>query len=109
MIARHLPRCMLGLLLAVTTARSSTVLAGATTCPETAIGTVAADEAGLRVVDATANALRRDDVLVQLNGRRLRSCADFAAALTEARQNEVAPLFLVRRGSETVAVAVDWP
>jgi hypothetical protein len=55
------------------------------------------------------SALRAGDVLLQLNGHRLQTCADLGAALREALDNDVAPLFLIRRGAQTVAVVAQWP
>lgn len=54
---------------------------------------------------AAASGLRTGDVVVQVNGVLLRTCGEWARAVTEARREQKALLLLVRRGDgETPAV-----
>jgi hypothetical protein len=85
------------------------VRAAASACPDSQVGTVTQDVVGLQVVQPTMSPLQPGDVLLQLNGQRLQTCADLSAALGAARTNAVAPLFLIRRGPQTIAVVAEWP
>lgn len=73
-------------------------------CPDTEFGRVVVTRDGLQVVEPGAEEVQPDDILVQLNSHRLRTCADLGQALKEARERQLAPLLLVRRDQELEAV-----
>lgn len=101
-------RVLSGLLAAVTLV-SLCQRANASACPDTRIGKIEPTADGLRVDESAAQALRPGDVLIQLNSHRLRTCADLAEALTEARRHELATLFLIRRGGTSDVALVTAP
>ena len=73
---------------------------------------LAAREGGLEIaaVDpdsaAAESGVRLGDALVQVNAALPRSCADYARAVRDARDGRKALLVLVRRGGETVPLAL---
>jgi len=81
-----------------------TVEAEPPACPDTEFGRVVVTRDGLQVVEPGAEEVQSDDILVQLNSHRLRTCADLGQALKEARERQLAPLLLVRRDQELEAV-----
>ena len=81
--------------------------AAAVPCAPTGLARVAVEAAGLQVVEPHVADLQAGDVLVQLNGRPIRTCAELERALEEARDGGLAILLLVRRGETTRAVAVE--
>ena len=81
--------------------------AAALSCSDPEVGKIAQDESGLHVVEAATPSVRRGDRLLQLNGHRLQTCSDLEAAARAARQEQLARLFLIRRGEQTVAVAFE--
>lgn len=81
--------------------------AAAIPCAPTGLARVAVEAAGLQVVEPRVADLQAGDVLVQLNGRPIRTCAELERALEEAREGGLAILLLVRRGETTRAVAVE--
>ena len=97
-------------LLAVSAA-GSMVLAdsGTSACPETRIGRFVSTSDGLRLEEGPAPPLQSGDVVVQLNNRRVMTCAELADALSEAQRNQLALLFLVRRAGRTEVALVEWP
>jgi hypothetical protein len=64
------------------------------------LGTLSVEKDGLRIVDVAAANLRKDDVVLQLNSHRLRSCSDLERALGEARRDELELMVLLQRGNE---------
>jgi hypothetical protein len=91
----------LGILVAVLAAPAG---AAPVPCPRTEIGSVVVARDGLQLVEPAAQGLAADDVLEQLNSHKVRTCADLAAGLTEARERGLALLFLVLRDQELSAV-----
>ena len=81
----------------------------ATPCPDVTIGRVVGGDAGIEVVAPAVSALRVGDILVQLNGRRLRTCDDLRAALRETRDRRLTPLLLVRRDGSDQAIVFTLP
>ena len=84
-------------LAAVTVVSVAAGRAGASACDDMSIGRIVASGDGLRVEESAAPTLHTGDILVQLNSHHLHTCADLAEALGEARRNQLAPLFLIRR------------
>lgn len=97
-----------GVLVALLIAATSPVSA-APVCTLAGVGAFAVTADGLRVVESATPALQRDDVLLQLNDRRLRTCDDASAALNVAEQQGLVPVVLVRRGDATRTATLPWP
>ena len=87
------------------------IIAGAesSTCRDAIVGRVVATADGLQVDESNIAELKADDVLLQLNGHPLRSCADLTTALAEDRRRQLALLLLVGRGQDTLAVLLPSP
>jgi hypothetical protein len=77
-----------------------------TTCPDTSVASVVVTADGLHVIKPGTEEIQADDVLVQLNSHVLRTCADLARAMKEARERRLAPLLLVRRRHELAAIVL---
>lgn len=82
---------------------------GAPPCVLTGVGRLAVVADGLRLVESEAPPLQSDDVLLQINDRRLRTCDDLVAALKAAEQRQLVPVVLLRRGDATRTEALSWP
>lgn len=80
-----------------------------TACPDATLGRVVYSDTGLEVTEPAVAALQANDVLVQLNGRQLRTCDDVRMALREARDRRLTPLLLVRRDGTNQAVVITLP
>jgi membrane-associated protease RseP (regulator of RpoE activity) len=78
-------------------------------CGDVAIGVVSATDVGLRVGAPAVAALRPGDVLLQLNGHRLRACDDLRRAIAEARAGGLEVLLLVEREGQASALRIDLP
>jgi hypothetical protein len=78
-------------------------------CSIAEIGRLVAGDDGLHVSESATREFLAGDVLLQLNSHTLRSCSDLTDALTEARDRELARLFLIRRTSRMEAVALRPP
>ena len=93
-------------------AMSATVLAGesgSSACRDSVIGRVVVTADGLQIDESFAEGLRPDDILIQLNGRALRTCADLTQAAAEARAHQLALLLLVRQANEMRAIVLQPP
>ena len=97
------------ILVGLTVGATSSARAHALSCPDTGIGSVSASADGLVIEQSAVSSLRTGDILLQLNNRRLQSCADLVQAVSETRRNQLAALFLIRRGEKTDVVPLDLP
>lgn len=73
------------------------------------IGSFAIADGGLDVVSAERSELRAGDHLVQLNGRRLATCADLSSALQDAQQQGMLAVVALRRGETVQTVLLSLP
>jgi hypothetical protein len=92
--------------LVCTALAGSAAPAAAQTCTVTSVGRLLPTEDGLRVLEAAAPALLADDLLLQLNAKRLRTCADLSATLQLADRDRLVPVLALRRGGTLHTVAL---
>lgn len=78
----------------------------AATCYDADVGEVEPSGNGVRVTRPADDNLRVGDVIEQINSHLLRSCSDFADALSESRTRHLALLLLVRRQRELAGVVL---
>jgi hypothetical protein len=78
-------------------------------CVLPGIGSFALADGGLDVLTAERSELRAGDHLVQLNRRRLATCADLSSALQDAQQQGMLAVLALRRGETVQTVLLTLP
>jgi hypothetical protein len=91
------------LLIAVTAARADEP------CVVADVGSFVIAEDGLDLLTTERRDLEKGDRLLQLNGRRLGSCADLSAALHDARRHGVLAVVALRRAGALQTVLLTLP
>jgi hypothetical protein len=78
-------------------------------CALPGVGSFAVADDGLDVVHTDRADLRVGDRLLQLNGRRLTSCADLVTALQDAQRQGIMAVVALRRGEAVQTVLLTLP